>query len=218
VKKLVLVGNASLNKDMSAFIDASDVVIRFNDARTLGVKSGFKTDILCVRNTGGPALCFIANKSVKKYPKFPDLSEVWFPRNGDTFTEYSEKIIESNELCDVKIRRFSKELNNKVFEKLVVISKSEKIYPSSGFLALSYILETSEFDQYEKYIVGFTFDMWEGHPAKAERILVETYCKQYKDLHFIPVTHYNRIRRIIKDSKLYAILRYIKGKITNCSL
>ncbi|MBK7806449.1 MAG: glycosyltransferase family 29 protein [Saprospiraceae bacterium] len=209
---LALIGNAPLQKDFSSTIDSFDLVIRCNEAKTLGTNTGHKTNILCISNIGAPSKRIIAEKSVTKLLKFPELSEIWFPRNAESNIDNSKIIIEVNKLFDVRIKYFSKEMNERVFKKLAVFSDFDFVEPSTGILALCYILEQPEFDKYEKYLFGFTFEMWEGHPAKAERLLIKSFCENRNDLIFVPVSSYWNLKRIIKESTLFCILSRLKER------
>ena len=53
-KRLLIVGSAPLPNDQSAFIDASDCVVRFNNCKNYGGYAGYKTDILYLNNAGNP--------------------------------------------------------------------------------------------------------------------------------------------------------------------
>ena len=87
--KIAIVGNAKLCNDFSKQIDSCDIVLRFNEANNYGCFSGYKTDILCIRNNGEPGIRFSTQKLISKYPRFPNLSEVWFPRNTENILDYS---------------------------------------------------------------------------------------------------------------------------------
>jgi hypothetical protein len=41
--------------------------------------------------------------------------------------------------------------------------------PSLGFLALVHLLGTQRFVGYEKYLCGFVFEGWRGHPWTEEQ-------------------------------------------------
>ena len=202
--RLALVGNAPLRNDLAERIDACDLVVRCNEAKTLGGYSGTRTDVLCITNTGVPARRIIAERSVRKEPRFPGLSEVWFPRDSGTHLRYlrasgsdipesefddcSDDLLEANDLDGVRVTRFSEESNEQVFDRLRRESRRGFICPSTGFLALWHILERPEYVSFGKFLFGFTFKFWEGHPAAAERRIVEELCSTRDDLHFTPVS------------------------------
>ena len=203
-RRLALVGNAPLKSDLAGQIDSSDLVVRCNEAKTLGGYSGTRTDILCITNTGSPAERIIRERSVRKMPRFPRLSEVWFPRHsgvhlqrlralGSDFPESeledcSRRLLEANSLDGMRVTHFSRESNERAFERLHQESPQDFICPSTGFLALWHILEQPEYAAFDKFLFGFTFEFWEGHPAATERKIIEELCADRDDFQFIPVS------------------------------
>ena len=96
-----------------------------------------------------------------------DRLNIIFPRSE--FDDIGNEIIAANNLEDVSIKRFSAKLNRMSFERLTSISKQPFVCPSTGFLAFFYITQSGHFENFEKFIFGFTFEMWSGHPADSER-------------------------------------------------
>ena len=186
--RLALVGNGRVGKDYSRFIDGCDLVIRCNEAKNLGENVGFKTDVLCITNTGAPARRLIDSRSVQRQPRFPGIKEVWFPRDSGVhlgwlerlnlryprseFVDIGDRIIQANDLEDVRVRRFSRDLNRVCFGSLARASRKPFVCPSTGFMAFVYVTRSGNFDGFEKFLFGFTFEMWDGHPADSERLLV----------------------------------------------
>ncbi|MEZ4909288.1 MAG: glycosyltransferase family 29 protein [Saprospiraceae bacterium] len=214
--RLIIVGNALLKKDLSKFIDSSDFVIRCNDCISFGGNTGTKTDVLCIRNNGAPALKFIKNKSVNKLPRFPNLSEVWFPRFVLPEFDYKDQIISSNGLHGLRYRSFSKELNEKVCENIRIESKREIVVPSTGFLLINYILEEPEFNCYDKFIAGFSFEMSFEHSSNIEKNIVIRLCNDRSDLHFVPVSRFWKVERIFKKFRVIKnyLIRLFKKKLS----
>lgn len=200
-RRLVLVGNAPLDNDHTQLVDSADVVVRCNEAKTLGQRSGTRTDVLCVCNTGAPAARIIAERSIQRIPRFPSLSEVWFPRHSPThlrhiresnfpapeaeYLDRTEDIMAANGLEEVVVSRLSQAFNERVFGYLRRKSPTGFACPSTGFLALCHILEVRQYSPLDKLLIGFTFKMWWGHPARAERRFVERLCEARTDVHWI---------------------------------
>jgi hypothetical protein len=199
--RLALIGNGQISRDYSEFIDKCDLVIRCNEAKNLGKNSGNKTDVLCITNTGAPARRLINLRSVQQYPKFPDIQEIWFPRDSDVHLEWIErfnisfprselidignKIIQANNLENLSVKRFSNNLNKISFQSLKKVSNQFFVCPSTGFLAFIYISQNIEFKNFEKYLFGFTFEMWHGHPADSERFIFNEEIKSRSDIKLI---------------------------------
>jgi hypothetical protein len=59
-------------------------------------------------------------------------------------------------------------------------------FPSAGMVVIQRILEDPEFGSYQRYVLGFTFKGWQGHPFTLEKRLVETHAAKGL-LHLLPV-------------------------------
>lgn len=202
-KKIAIVGNAPIQYDVSELIDSCDLVVRFNEYINYGKNSGQRADILCVCNTGLPARQISQRASISNAPFFSELSEIWFPRDEDVhlrhvqpfcleipLTEYvdrSDLLIESNKLSATQVLIFGPELNEKAYHILSSKAKWPFLCPSSGFLALEYILSESRFFDYDKFLFGFSFRGFKGHPWEAEKQMIMQYAKHRDDLYFIPI-------------------------------
>lgn len=196
--RLALVGNAPLRTDFSRMIDDCEFVIRCNEAKNLGGFSGTRTDVLCVNNTGATARRMIREQSLRRAPRFPDLKEIWIPRVSEVhlthlrkavtgypesqFDDHTDELLSSNGLTDLPVTRFTREFNLRVFNYLSRGARARFICPSTGFLALGHILESDRYAGYQKQMFGFTFEMWWGHPADAERDFVARTCAKREDL------------------------------------
>ena len=212
--KLALVGNAPPAYDLSAQIESCDIVIRCNEAKTLGVNTGIRTDILCVNNSGAPADRFISKQLLRRHPNFPELTELWFARPYKDCVELALKIVHANGLSDVPVVYFSADMNERARQQLSLHSKMENQHPSTGFLAFCYILEQEEFNDFDKYLFGFTFNMWYGHPEQAEMKVIESFCKNRQDLFFVPAEPLWKLKRKLKGAYIYNLVKRIQNKFS----
>lgn len=212
--KLALVGNAPPTYDLSAQIDSCDIVIRCNEAKTLGVNTGTRTDILCVNNSGAPADRFISKQLLRRHPNFPELTELWFARPFKDCVDLSMKILDANGLSDVPVVYFSTGMNERASKQLRQHNNMEDQHPSTGFLAFCYILEQEEFNDYDKYLFGFTFNMWYGHPEQAEMKVIESFCKNRHDLYFVPAEPLWKLKRRLKGAYIYNLMKRIQKKFS----
>ncbi len=212
--KLALVGNAPPAYDLSVQIDSCDIVIRCNEAKTLGVNTGIRTDILCVNNSGAPADRFISKQLLRRHPNFPELTELWFARPYKDCVELALKIVHANGLSDVPVVYFSADMNERARQQLSLHSKMENQHPSTGFLAFCYILEQEEFNDFDKYLFGFTFNMWYGHPEQAEMKVIESFCKNRQDLFFVPAEPLWKLKRKLKGAYIYNLVKRIQNKFS----
>jgi hypothetical protein len=128
------------------------------------------------------------------------ISEIWFPRNSvfhkaygkiaapsypeTEYDDLSERLVRSNGLSDFRRKFFSFEENRQVFEILERSSSRAFIMPSTGFFAFHHVLNDPEFRAFNKYMLGFQFRGWSGHPWAAEKDLVMSFVSS-GDLHFI---------------------------------
>jgi hypothetical protein len=197
-----IIGNAPIPVDYSEFIDNCELVLRINEGKNIGVHSGQKTDILCITNTGGPARRIIEGKSIWNSSYYNKLSEVWFPRDSEVHKKYlqtvelpypatefdnrADELVAANDLSRTTIRQFSGEFNEAVFKKLKDRARHPFICPSTGLLAIEYILSKARFDRYNKVLAGFTFEGWAGHPWELEQRIVWGYAGRRMDVKMIP--------------------------------
>lgn len=214
--RLLILGNAPLRENLSEFIDSSDIVLRFNDAFYYGFNTGFKVDILCITNTGSSSLSIATNKEILRKRINEKVSEIWLPRDSayhkqyiiennidytlTEFNDYSQEIIESNHLNNKVIKNFSKEFNKTVFNKVINYNPSYFICPSTGIMALEYIISDERFSEFEKILVGFTFEGWKGHAWAEEQKIITSYIENRKDFKFLPTKtfKYDWIKKIVK--------------------
>lgn len=201
-KRMVILGNAPMSMDMSDYIDASDLVVRFNECQNYGIGTGSKADILCINNFGQPAEEWIKYRTYQKLPCVGRTREIWLPRSTSLlehrrtvrdrhfdptrFRDLGDELIDSNQLRDKTVVKFSDELNARVLAELKALSLGQFREPSTGILAISYILSEQRFDDYRKVILGFTFEGWKGHPWSSEKALVERYIAEGKNLSLTP--------------------------------
>jgi len=198
-KKIAIVGNANLKSDQSALIDSCDFVVRFNNCRNYGNNSGTKVSAVCITNTTLTDIKdFDYNLKDRTFHK--DISEIWFPRSIPVhkrinhqydYEDASESIVEVNNLHSCKIVHFSDEMNENVFRLIRENGKKPFICPSSGILAIEYILGEDRFKEYNKFVFGFNFYMrgedilgWYGHPWRIEKKIVLTYAATRDDFSF----------------------------------
>lgn len=156
MKTIIIVGNAPLDRNIGHRIDDHDIVVRFNKCGTMDANGGTKLDILCF-TVGHPEHSYIlsddfADKAVRA-------SEHWIThvgkdyQNAEVVTRFNRKFQSS--LCPI-----------------VLLNDSKDGFHSSGFLAVRYVLNSPRFRDMEKFVAGFEWAGWEGHPWAAERSIV----------------------------------------------
>lgn len=201
-QRMIILGNAPLKRNMSEYIDSSAAVVRFNECKNIGRKVGSKTDYLCINNLGSPTNRFINRQLIKKLPFIGEVKEIWFPRNSeimiahrrelepslneDEFQDKSNEIVLSNSLSGKTIINFTKEQNLSVISGITGCSLEEFLEPSTGILAIEYVLSEPRFDKYIKVLLGFNFKGWSGHPWGAEEALLMRRAAQREDFFLEP--------------------------------
>lgn len=179
--RVALVGNAPLHRNFTDMIDCCEVVVRCNEAKNWGPHSGTKTDVLCISQTDAPARRFISEQSILRQPRFPDVKELWFFRQERSLVD---PIIEANNLQNIPIRWMAPDLFHAIQSDLQRRSQYDFSGPSTGFLAFQYILNAPEYKDYDKWLFGFNFQVWLGHPGHAEAQIVRELCTARKDILF----------------------------------
>jgi len=87
------------------------------------------------------------------------------------------EMIKAQKISKNKVRVITKHLYMRVWDKLILYGTADAIVPSTGVLGIEMILDDPNFHDYEKYIVGFSWKGWNGHPWQAEKLLVNKYIK-----------------------------------------
>lgn len=197
-KRLVIIGNAPLATDCSGIVDSSDFVVRFNLCVSFGENTGTRTDALCLNNTGKPARQLARGALLKQAPFNESVEEIWFPRPRQSplrrlverlkplhsDLEYGDEIIRSHGWHDKRVEYLLETSQQELWKKLLAqgIPTVTPRKPSSGIIAIEYVLSERRFAEYEKLMLGFTFKGWKRHPWELERRLVESYtsCEQLR--------------------------------------
>lgn len=77
-------------------------------------------------------------------------------------------------------------------------------------MALEYIISDERFSEFEKILVGFTFEGWKGHAWSEEQKIINSYMENRKDFKFLPTKpfKYNLTKKIVKaKTKITARLK-----------
>jgi hypothetical protein len=172
MKTIIIIGNGKVDTDYSALVEASDFVVRFNQANYYNQNNGVKTDALCITNTGAPARQFAKYKTLNNLPFIKNVKQIWFPRpasyypaqfwfkpfDRETFerANYERHIISRNDLSNKEIVRFTQELHKAACEDLAITPESAYI-PSTGYLGLKYVLQQHPYQKAKIILIGFGF-------------------------------------------------------------
>ena len=167
-KRLIIVGNSTkkTSKDHSSFINASDIVVRFNAMQTYA-QHGSKTDMVFFRagrNLWGwdESKLELQNKKYK-FTNHPNTKYIIINQRN---TSNDEKKIRRK--FNIKINSWKLSNTNYMPRKAKysrfpkhIEPKSYKMF-SSGMTSIHYFLMNPVYSNYDVYIVGFS---WEGNPV-----------------------------------------------------
>jgi hypothetical protein len=185
-RNVVIVGNGEIGEGLADIIDAADLVMRFNDCRSVGPGGG-RTDIVTVCNTGRPGKAmtegsgWACNKSVWL------ASSIWCVRDPRKFTTMRSDILkthpELDDFCDDYTDGFAdySRQNAKDFHiipasthealdrTLAVYRPAPYVVPSTGAVAIAEFLDHYRKPDDQVFLTGFGHQGWDGHPWEAEK-------------------------------------------------
>ncbi len=192
MKRLVLVGNGDLPRDLSAVIDGADCVVRFNAARNYDKGSGTKVDVLCL--SAGAVHRTERKGGIGVDPEVAQRAEeIWFIA-GMWPPQLARAVLERHGLQSKKTRHIPLESERSLLQRmressatplgrpLRPISKSNPFafrqdergnvcLVSTGVVTIEYVLSVPEYADYEKCLVGFDwFNNGANVPATSHRV------------------------------------------------
>ena len=197
-KRIAIVGNAEVLKDYASFIDSCDIVIRLNlradlPALTHG-RLGTKTDILCYAPRGARLVVDDPENEAQLRHFANAADRIWFlgprwwfrlraggiarllVRDRRLVFDASAATLRILRLEDRQVEYFARGFRQSVANRLRDLdSNTGNTLPSAGMVVIQRVLEDPEFAAHRKYVLGFTFEGWHGHPFAAEKRLVEAY-------------------------------------------
>lgn len=189
-RTIVIVGNGDVPKGAGATIDAADVVIRFNDCRSVGT-GGMKTDIVAVCNTGRPALAMLGGGRWKNSPAVRQAREIWCVRAAEKFAGMRVALAETypdlDDFCDDYTAGFeSFAASTGRTHRIIPVAAHETldrdlarfapgpyVVPSSGMVVIADVLSGFASADDDVVLAGFGHVGWALHPFAAERRYVD---------------------------------------------
>ncbi|MBO9655226.1 MAG: Urease operon accessory protein [Agrobacterium tumefaciens] len=190
-RRIMIVGNGELPPGVAGFIDLSDIVIRFNDCRSLGA-GGSRTDVVAVCNTGRPGREMTEGSDWRESDGVRQASTIWSVRDPAKFSEMEPDIRarwpELTDFCADYTPGFAaiaaqtgkshtvipRGVHERLDTALAAYATAPYVCPSTGLFAIAHVLESVSGDGDEVAIAGFGHSGWSGHPFPAEQQLVET--------------------------------------------
>ncbi|MBZ7922897.1 Urease operon accessory protein [Ensifer adhaerens] len=189
-RTIMIVGNGDVPDGASTVIDAADLVVRFNDCRSVG-SGGHRTDIVAVCNTGRPGLAMLGGGRWKTSAPVRQAREFWCVRSGAKFAAMRAGLAETHpdldDFCDdytVGFESFSRStkrgfrvvpaaVHDQVDHHLAGFSPDPYVVPSSGLIVIADILSNIATGDDDVVLAGFGHIGWQWHPFPAERRYVD---------------------------------------------
>lgn len=196
-RRIVIVGNGEIDDGLADEIDAADLVIRFNDCRSVGAGGG-KTDIVAVCNTGRPGKAMLEGAGWMCNKAVWLASSIWCVRDPKKFAAMRAPLLsehpELDDFCDDYTEGFADyaHQNGKDFHivpasthealdrSLAELSPAPYVVPSSGAIVIAEFLAHHSRPDDQVFLAGFGHQGWEWHPWDAERQWVTELVRQGK--------------------------------------
>ncbi|HEV7307651.1 MAG TPA: Urease operon accessory protein [Ensifer sp.] len=185
-RTIMIVGNGDVPDGTGAAIDAADIVVRFNDCRSVG-SGGQKTDIVAVCNTGRPGLAMLGGGCWKTNAAVRQAREIWCVRSGEKFAAMRQGLAETHpdldDFCDDYTTGFESfcrstdrrfrivplAVHDELDRELAGLSPDPYVVPSSGMIVIADILKHLATAGDDVVLAGFGHVGWQWHPFAAER-------------------------------------------------
>ncbi|ASY57540.1 Urease operon accessory protein [Sinorhizobium sp. CCBAU 05631] len=191
-RRVMIVGNGEVPEGAAATIDAADLVVRFNDCRSVG-RGGTRTDIVAVCNTGRPALAMLGGGRWKTSEPVRQAREIWSVRSAAKFAAMRAALAKTHpdldDFCDDYTTGFETfaratgrrhrvvpiEAHERLEQDLARFAPPPYVAPSSGLVVIADILSDVASAGDEIVLAGFGHSGWEWHPFAAERRYVDAH-------------------------------------------
>ncbi|CAN7176382.1 Urease operon accessory protein [Rhizobium sp. LjRoot254] len=189
-RRIVIVGNGEIGEGLADVIDSADLVIRFNDCRSVGAGGG-RTDIVAVCNTGRPGKAMLEGAGWSCNKAVWLASSIWCVRDPQKFAAMRAPLAQTHpeldDFCDDYTDGFADyaRQNGKDFHiipastheavdhDLAAFDPAPYVVPSSGAIVIAEFLAHYRRPGDELFLAGFGHQGWEWHPWDAERQWVD---------------------------------------------
>ncbi|WP_374846200.1 glycosyltransferase family 29 protein [Brucella ciceri] len=190
-KTLIIVGNAPLPRDLSAEVDAADFVVRFNEPKQSIGMSGTRTDLLMLATSSKPMQRRLRDPGFVQTPTFKAAKEVMLAYHPSIIRKYHPRpnflsrlkgrrgdwtmqTVEVVGSAGKEIRIMPPQFYLAGCKELGVTEENiSKVFPSTGFFGIWYMLEKCPQESWDVKICGFTWEGWKRHTWGDERSWVE---------------------------------------------
>lgn len=190
-KTLIIVGNAPLPRDLSAEVDSADFVVRFNEPKQSIGMSGTRTDLLMLATSSKPMQRRLRDPGFVQTPTFKAAKEVMLAYHPSIIRKYHPRpnflsrlkgrrgdwtmqTVEVVGSAGKEIRIMPPQFYLAGCKELGVTEENiSKVFPSTGFFGIWYMLEKCPQESWDVKVCGFTWEGWKRHAWGDERSWVE---------------------------------------------
>jgi hypothetical protein len=190
-KRLTIVGNGPIGRDLSAHVDAADFVLRFNEPKASKGMSGVRTDLLFLNNSGKPMQRRLLDPAYIASPIVRAAKEVVFTYHPEIIRRY---LVKPNILSRLKGRRAdwtmqAIDLLGGAGKEIRILPPAfyeagcaelglteahmRTVFPSTGYFGIRYALERFQPEDWAIEMCGFSWEGWKRHAWADERGWVE---------------------------------------------
>lgn len=190
-KRVFVVGNGPLARDLGAEVEAADFVVRFNEPKAAKGMSGTRTDWLFLNNSGKPMQRRLADPGYVRSPIVAAARTVIFAYHPLTISRY---LIRPNPLSWLRGRRANwtaaaLDMFGRAGKEVLILppaayeegcaelglpaERMREVFPSTGFFGIRHVLRHCPAEEWDVVICGFTWQGWKRHAWADERAWLE---------------------------------------------
>jgi hypothetical protein len=194
-KRVVVVGNGPLPRDLTEHVESADFVLRFNEPKASKGMSGTKTDMLMVNNSGKPMQRRLRDPGYFRSPIVQAAREIVFPYHPYTIrtwmiqptlisrlrgrrSDWTLQALESLGQAGKEVRIMPPSFYEDACAELGLNREQMRsVFPSTGYLGLRHIFGLFPAPDHRVEICGFSWEGWKRHAWADERGWVENKVK-----------------------------------------
>ena len=155
-------------RQLADFIDACDIVVRFNEIKN-------RDEDWIGRRTGVLVLNCLAKHANERYDHFllSGFDTIWIV--GNLHSDNLKKTLTVQGWHDKNVSGIECPTYTRLLTWARERSKNPDLLLSAGCIAIESLVTSARYADWDKYIVGYTFNGWSGHDWTVERELCERY-------------------------------------------
>jgi hypothetical protein len=156
--RIAIVGNGPIPGGCAAEIDSSNLVVRFNESPNALDRTGTKTDLLFLANSG--------KHMVARYHPKPSVLSRLMGRRADWTVPALQHFGKAGKEVSVLPPQFYEDCCE---ELGIGVKERRRRFPSTGFIGIRYAMVNFPADHSAIRLYGFGWEGWKRHAWDAER-------------------------------------------------